>query len=354
MKWNEDLYELADRVFGDRRDEDAAAPAGDTSLWRVVDELDWPLVAVEETSGGAGGELADLMEIVRAAGRRNALVPLVETSLAAWLVGRGGGRVADLGSATSIVVDDRLDWGCGSDGVVVGGPLPAVAWAGSTASLLLLRRVDETRTTVAVVRAEGATGVSVRRSGSNLAGEPWGELELAAVVVADADLLEVPVGLAEISDRAGILRAGAILGAVERAVEHAAEHVATRQQFGRPLVKLQAVQHLLASVICERDILAAAVHRAIASHGAPGHAAAASATAGRVANRVAAVTHQLHGAIGITEEHDLHLSTSRLLAWRDAPRSQRSWEQEVGELVVGADDEKLWDLMTGTSPAVAP
>jgi alkylation response protein AidB-like acyl-CoA dehydrogenase len=338
VKWSEDLYDLADRVIADERDAGAAAPHGDRVLWQVLMDLGWPYVDVDEVSGGVGGELADLLEIVRSCGRHHALVPLVETSLAAWVVSQAGGSVTDLGSAAVVVA--------GEDAAV-----HRVAWGGTVDHLLVLRSDACTATSVAVVPMRSVSGSGAVASGTNLAGEPWLDLQLELPSADDARLLRVPLSLNEIASRGGLLRSAAILGAVERAVDHAAQHVATRHQFGRPLVKLQAVQHLLASIISERDLLDFAVRANLVTEPAPGAAAAASATASRIANRVAAVAHQLHGAIGITQEHDLHLSTSRLVAWNDSPRSQRSWEHEVGDLIAGADDTRLWNLITNAIPA---
>ena len=44
---------------------------------------------------------------------------------------------------------------------------------------------------------------------------------------------------------------------------------------------------------------------------------AAKAQASSGAGVVAAIAHQLHGAIGTTEEHRLRLTTTRLWSWRD-------------------------------------
>ncbi|WPB90722.1 acyl-CoA dehydrogenase family protein [Streptomyces malaysiensis] len=347
MKWNDDVYDVADQVFSERGSAVSETPHGDAALWQVLLDLGWPYVSIDENAGGVGGDLMNLAEIVRASGRHNALVPLAETSSAAWVFAHGGGSVADLGSAATVLFGDRITWTTASSGVVVNGSINRMAWAGVVPTLLLVR-ADSGTSSIGVIRPAEVKGLSITQ-GTNLAGEPCADLKFDSVRVANDELFDVPLTVSQISDRNGILRSAAILGAVERAVEHTAQHVATRRQFGRPLVKLQAVQHLLASIICERDLLGSAVQLALATGGAPGATAAASATAGRVANRVAAVAHQLHGAIGITQEHDLHLSTSRLTAWADSPRSQRSWEQRVGELAVAPDDQALWELMTNES-----
>ncbi|MCM3926018.1 acyl-CoA dehydrogenase, partial [Frankia sp. AiPs1] len=81
-----------------------------------------------------------------------------------------------------------------------------------------------------------------------------------------------------------------------------------------------------------------------------GTAAAARAVAARTAGTVATDTHQLHGAIGITQEYPLHLVTRRLWSWRDDEGTQRRWERLLGDEVVRTgSDEPLWSLVTGAS-----
>ena len=68
------------------------------------------------------------------------------------------------------------------------------------------------------------------------------------------------------------------------------------------------------------DAVAARIASQLGSAGAfpPALAAAATAksVAGKAAARIAASAHAVHGAIGISEEHDLQLFTRRLHAWR--------------------------------------
>jgi alkylation response protein AidB-like acyl-CoA dehydrogenase len=101
----------------------------------------------------------------------------------------------------------------------------------------------------------------------------------------------------------------------------------------------------------ERDLLDAALAVAFAR---PGHAtaAAARAVAAACAGAVATGAHQLHGAIGVTQEYPLHRLTRRLWAWRDEDGSQRRWEETVGaEVLLGDGDDGLWSLIAGAQGA---
>ena len=63
---------------------------------------------------------------------------------------------------------------------------------------------------------------------------------------------------------------------------------------------------------------------------------AAKAQASHCAGIVAAIAHQLHGAIGTTEEHRLRLTTTRLWSWRDEAGSEAECFAELGAAALAA------------------
>lgn len=108
------------------------------------------------------------------------------------------------------------------------------------------------------------------------------------------------------AELAGLLRAG---------LDLTVDYLKQREQFGRPLGSLQALQHRLseAYVWVEGTRWAA---RAAAWHGDDESAATAATYATMAARVVAPDLHQLSGAISMTEEYDLHLWTMRAQAVR--------------------------------------
>jgi acyl-CoA dehydrogenase len=77
---------------------------------------------------------------------------------------------------------------------------------------------------------------------------------------------------------------------------------------------------------------------------------AAKAQASDSAGTVAAIAHQLHGAIGTTEEHRLRLTTTRLWSWRDEDGTAAECFAELGRAALGAARQQqgaLWPWLTG-------
>jgi alkylation response protein AidB-like acyl-CoA dehydrogenase len=124
-------------------------------------------------------------------------------------------------------------------------------------------------------------------------------------------------------------------------------------QFGRPIGKFQAIQQQLALLAEEAAAALVAVESA-AQCIAEGRSsadfamAAAKIRAGEAAGRVAEIAHQVHGAIGFTEEHSLHHLTRRLWSWRDEFGDEAYWALSLGRLVAKAGGVGLWPLITET------
>ena len=107
------------------------------------------------------------------------------------------------------------------------------------------------------------------------------------------------------------------LGAARRLLEMTVEYVGQRRQFGKPIGSFQAVKHLAAEMLVDIEPLHSAVYFAAWALDAGTddrllHAAAAGAYGAPAMVRVADRALALHGAIGFTWEHDLHLFLKRV------------------------------------------
>jgi acyl-CoA dehydrogenase len=213
----------------------------------------------------------------------------------------------------------------------------------------------------------GGTGRG--RTGRNLAGEPRDEV----VFGGDGEVYDAPAGTADYARRLlRLFRSLLIAGAAQRALDLTVTYVREREQFGRPLARFPTVQQELARMAGEVALISAATQAAVAAEhlaaenlaakgtagedsaaagpaaggqagaGQPGSGegvsavVAAKAQASSGAGVVAAIAHQLHGAIGTTEEHRLRLTTTRLWSWRDEDGSEAECFAELGRAALAA------------------
>jgi acyl-CoA dehydrogenase len=169
--------------------------------------------------------------------------------------------------------------------------------------------------------------------GANMAGEPRDRVIAPTVV---------PQGPPpELLQWGALLRSIQMSGALERVMQLTVQHASEREQFGRPLRRFQAVEHQLATMAGE-VAAAAAVSRAAVDDPQTWKIAAAKIRCGKAAGRCADMAHQIHGAIGFTDEHVLHHFTLRLWSWRDEFGTEEEWAGIVAENV-GPD---LWPQVT--------
>lgn len=185
-------------------------------------------------------------------------------------------------------------------------------------------------------------------------GGDWGDvnavLQIAGVMVPDLPVAELIVNDALQPAATVSLMAGAMGQALALSIEH----VNTRQQFGRPLGKFQAVQQSLAVMACEVRAVEAAAAALAARLDAVGldvaaadfEIAAAKLRANRAVGVVTAIAHQVHGAIGFTREYELSRVTIPLMRWRGAHGNDAYWAQLLGRQVAEFGGKGLWEALT--------
>ena len=156
---------------------------------------------------------------------------------------------------------------------------------------------------------------------------------LSAWLLSPKQAISLPRSEGGLRPLAASIRAALIAGAAERLTEMSANYAKERVQFGKPIGKQQAIQQMLA-VMAEDMIACRIAARTALSKGldvSVSVAATAKITTSIAAARIAASAHAVHGAIGISEEHDLQLLVRRLHEWRLADGSESYWASILGK-----------------------
>ena len=115
---------------------------------------------------------------------------------------------------------------------------------------------------------------------------------------------------------ATVLQSAESVGAAELMFEATVDYLKKRVQFGRTIGSFQAIKHRLADLVLQVEAMRVAAHYAALAFGdGLDDAAEAVATAGSYVDDTFACicgeALQLHGGIGFTWEHDVHLFTRR-------------------------------------------
>ena len=119
-------------------------------------------------------------------------------------------------------------------------------------------------------------------------------------------------------ERAVVVKCCETIGGIQQVLEMTVDYAKERKQFNRPIGSFQIIQHYCANMATDVDGTRLSAYQAawMLSEWIPcrKEVAIAKAWAGDACQRSLALAHQVHGAIGITMDHDLQLYTRRLKA----------------------------------------
>lgn len=316
-----------DRIVEEKADNAVQAadgkPGFPADLWAALEEAGMTALG-EENEGDLGlGNAAALME--RAA-YHTLPVPLAETILARRLLAKAGMGIPD--GALSVAPPSA-----NRDGKAAGVP-----WGSAVAGVVVATGAD----TLALIDAR-----EVAVPGFNMAGEPRDTIDLArAPVIATAKLADAP---RTVEAEGALIRAVQMSGAMSRVLEHGLTWANDRIQFGRPIARFQAIQHLMAELAAEAAAASASALMAVEAAAERSDRLAiaiAKARTGEAAGRVCAIAHEVFGAMGFTQEHTLHYATRRLWSWRNEFGSEVQWQAEIGRVIAAGGADNLWTTLT--------
>lgn len=309
--------------------------------WRRLCDLGWLGLSVAESFGGSGLGLLDLALVLEEAGAVALPGPFcssVSLSIPLLLVTADDAQkktmlpeiVGGQRRVASAIAERRGLWSdAGVEGIAIRDGEAFVL----SAAKLFVPDAGEADTLVVVVRLDNDLGFFILPSDmpgvSISAMQTVDQTQRLFTVTLDNVRLEAscllggrsfsPGHLDDVIDRAKVCVAAQMIGAADRALTMTVEYVGLREQFDRVLASFQSIQHRCADMKVSIEHARSLVYYAAwaCDTGAPDRrlaAAMAKAFASDVCPSVAADAIQLHGGIGFTWEHDLHIYFKRLKA----------------------------------------
>jgi alkylation response protein AidB-like acyl-CoA dehydrogenase len=345
------------------------SPAGfERDWWRRAADLGWTALLVPLSLGGSndgGSGLADLAIVAEERGRLVSPGPLLPTSLAAWTLARamaadGVAERGEVGAVLDAVLSGE------AVGAWVRGESPQ-SWVTAPPAVTATRRGGALELTgtargveagadcdwlvIAASLDGGVVHLLVPATTPGLGRERVGSLDLVrrhadltfdGVTVADSS---VAIGadqgrtvLTRQGQMANVIQCAEMVGAASRAFEMTLEYAGERHSFGRPLASYQVLKHRLADMKLWIEASHAAVEGAVAAVTLDAASAVqlvstAKLYVGRKAADIVQDCIQIHGGIGVTWEHDLHLYLRRVTTDRQLMGTPADHAQHLASLI---------------------
>jgi alkylation response protein AidB-like acyl-CoA dehydrogenase len=311
-------------------------------LWNEIVELGWTGLAVPEAYGGVGAEFLDVCLLAEELGRARVTAPFVPTVASAATIAEFG-TTRQKQEWLPAVVDGRAigyaraepggHWGAdgsgltatpSGDGYAVGGRALFVPFALEVADLLVVAATPAGP--AAALVDGGMPGITSERL-DVVGNEPVYAVTFDGIPLSDQRFLAGGRSAVDAATMyAVVLTCAEMVGGAQAVLDLTVDYAGQRRQFDKPIGAFQAVQHHCANmaidVLGSRFATYEAAWRLGTGSDATTEVSTAKAVVSDAYQRVCALGHQVHGAIGFTVEHELHRylrhATAAALIYGDA------------------------------------
>ncbi len=313
----------------------------DPELWKKIGGLGWHGLVMPEEFGGAGLTYIDLTVVLEEIGRVLLPSPFIWTVLFAEAIRRGASPVARRRLLPKLATGDLIgtlaymepSGSYDADGII----MPARREGGEFVLegqkvFVPDAHVADCMVVAARSAGQGTRGITLfaiemKRAGVSVIPlktmdqtRKLSEVRFDAVRATADDVIGEPEQgwriLAEVIDRGKLMMAAEMCGGAQKALEMAVDYAKIREQFGRPIGSYQAISHKCANMLVDVEGAKSATYAAAwaltnETDDASLGAAIAKAAASDAYRRTTADAVQIHGGIGFTWEHDMHLYFKR-------------------------------------------
>jgi len=329
-------------------------------LWKKMADLGWMGLILPEQYGGSGLDFVDLIVVLEEMGRVVLPGPFFSTVVLGGVALLDGGSAAlkdallpKLASGELQVTLAQLEpsgrWD--ADGIQLAAKADGGGYVLSGTKLFVpdAHTADHLVVAGRTPGSSGTDGISLFLVDAKAPGITTTQLKtmdqtrkLGEVVLKDvrvpADRVLGPVGqgwalLDRVIDRGKVGLCAEMCGGAQRVLEMSVDYAKVREQFGKPIGSFQAIQHKCANMLVEVEssksvtyYAAWAVANGVAE--APLAAAMAKAYCSDAYRHVSGEGIQIHGGIGFTWEHDMHIYFKRAKS-SEVTFGDATWNREL-------------------------
>ncbi|MEH6567719.1 MAG: acyl-CoA dehydrogenase [Halioglobus sp.] len=310
------------------------SPGYDVQSWQRFAELGWLSIPFAEEFGGFDGGAVDVMVACEAFGRGIVREPFLATVVTCGSFLRLGGTADQHATHIPSIIDGSKRWAFAfaefdsgydlaavstsavaeGEGYVLNGSKHAVVDGDDADFLIVTARTsgaDRNRGGISLFIVDANQEGVERKSFSRVDGGMGANITLENVLVTQERQLGTPgqayLLMLDVIDESIVAMGAEALGIMQDLLDTTVEYTKTRQQFGQPIGKFQALQHRMADMYLKLEETRSLVFNAAIALDAGSDEAAAACAAlkvkiGEAGKYISQQAVQLHGGIGMTDE----------------------------------------------------
>lgn len=314
------------------------------ALWRKMSQLGWMGIDLSEDYGGYGGTLLDLAVLLEEMGRACLPGPFFSTAvLSKYIIVEAGNEeqkrnfLPKLASGEIIITvaineesngikaeEIKASANLDKDAYILNGINLFVPDANISDYMVVSARssgnAESRQGLVLFCMNSRSRGITINPL-TTICEDKQCEVILEKVRVESENMLGQNGNgwkyIEKMLNRATIAKCAEMIGGAEGVLDLTVPYAKERNQFGRPIGSFQAIQHYLADMLMEvkgaKFITYLAAWKAAQGLSSNEEASMAKLWVSKAFYKVCQLSHKIHGAIGFTDEHDLHLYTKRAI-----------------------------------------
>jgi acyl-CoA dehydrogenase len=306
------------------------------NLWNDIEEQGLSRIIVKEKFNGSGLPFSFILPLIKMSNNFGTPLPFSETILSNYLLSE-----SDINPPNGIVTfaTDGVDINITNN--KISGNLRSIPFLNLTDKIILITEIKNIKNIILLHNTSEKLEPK-----KNFLADPRFDLQIKNCEIIDIKPLNSKI---DFNHLGALMRSAQMIGSMEKALDLSIDYCSQRKQFGRTLSKFQAIQHQISEMAVELSASSAALSAVGNIDEANKNIqdiAILKIRAGIAAGKIIAISHQVHGAIGFTQEYELAYFTRNLNSWRNDFGNENFWETFLGKKFLENSNQNLWEYLT--------
>ena len=306
------------------------------NLWNDLEEQGLTRIVVKDKFNGTDLPFSFILPVIQMSNNFGIPLPFSETILCNYLLSESNinppnGIVTFATSSKNIKIANNI----------ISGDLLSVPYLNLADNIILISEINNIKHVILLKNTNGNI-----KAKKNFLAEPRFDLKIGNCEIIDFQPLNSKINFENLG---ALVRSAQMIGAMERILDLSIDYCSQRKQFGRALSKFQAIQHHISEMAVELSASSAALSSVGYLDDSDKNVqdiAILKIRAGIAAGKMIAISHQVHGAIGFTQEYELAYFTRNLNSWRNDFGNEVFWQNFIGRIFLEKNNQNLWEYLT--------